>query len=254
MPDSRSVAVVTGSGKARVGNRIVRDLAADGWRTVVHYRSSEEQARQTVADIEAAGGTAIACRADLSEESDVSRLVGTAVDAFGRLDAMVHTAAIYQPHDLDEVDAALLRKYWEANTLSSYLCGLHAGRAMVTQDAGGAVVLFGDWAIARPYPRFGAYFPSKGAVPTTVAVLARELAERNPQVRVNAILPGPVLLPPDTSDEERDRIAAGTLVKRIGTPEDISDAVRFLLRNTFVTGVCLPVDGGRTIHAGETRQ
>ena len=79
--------------------------------------------------------------------------------------------------------------------------------------------------------------------------LAVEFASRNPQVRVNCVMPGPVLLPPDLSAEEREHVIAGTLVKREGSPEHVAHAVLFLLENDFVTGVCLPVDGGRTINS-----
>jgi pteridine reductase len=122
---------------------------------------------------------------------------------------------------------------------------------MVDQPEGGAIVTIGDWAIARPYPDYAAYFPSKGAIPTMTRSLAVEFALRNPSVRVNCILPGPAMLPHDLSPDQRQRSIAGTLVRREGRPEHIAHAVVFLVENDFVTGVCLPVDGGRTIAGGE---
>jgi pteridine reductase len=83
--------------------------------------------------------------------------------------------------------------------------------------------------------------------------MAAELARRNPAVRVNCILPGPVMLPRHLSAAEREHAIAGTLVKREGQPEDVAHAVLFLIENDFVTGVCLPVDGGRTIAGGDQR-
>ena len=120
---------------------------------------------------------------------------------------------------------------------------------MVAQPTGGAIVNIGDWAIERPYENHAAYFLSKGAIPTMTRMLAVELAARNPRVRVNAILPGPVLLPEALSQAEREQSIAGTLAKRVGTPADVALAVVLLLENTFITGVCLPVDGGRTIYS-----
>jgi pteridine reductase len=108
-------------------------------------------------------------------------------------------------------------------------------------------VNIGDWATARPYPDYAAYFLSKGSIPTLTRMFAVELASRNPRVRVNAILPGPVMLPDDLPALERERSIRGTLVKREGTPEHVADAVLFFLRNDFVTGACLPVDGGRSV-------
>ena len=102
----------------------------------------------------------------------------------------------------------------------------------------------GDWAVERPYRNYGAYFASKGAIPTLTRVFAVELA---PKVRVNAVLPGPVAMPDSLSEAERSRAVAGTLLQRVGKPQNVADAVLALLQNDFITGVCLPVDGGRTI-------
>jgi pteridine reductase len=103
----------------------------------------------------------------------------------------------------------------------------------------------------RPYRDHAAYFTAKGAIPTMTRTMAVELAARNPRVRVNCVLPGPVMLPPDLPDAERAEAIAGTLVKREGRPENVAHAVEFLLENDFVTGICLPVDGGRSIYAPE---
>jgi len=104
--------------------------------------------------------------------------------------------------------------------------------------------------VVRPYLNYAAYFPSKGAIPTLTRCLAVELASRNPKVRVNCILPGPVMLPADLPQAERQQAIDATLVKREGCPENIAQAVLALIDNDFITGVCLPVDGGRTIYGG----
>ncbi|HEV3025139.1 MAG TPA: SDR family oxidoreductase, partial [Pirellulales bacterium] len=129
------------------------------------------------------------------------------------------------------------------------LCCRHVGLQMAAQESGGAIVNLGDWATVRPYLNYAAYFPSKGAIPTLTRDFAVELASRNPRVRVNAVLPGPAMLPEGLSDQERKAAIGATLVKREGSPHNVADAVLFLLRNDFVTGVCLPVDGGRSIYA-----
>ena len=110
--------------------------------------------------------------------------------------------------------------------------------------------MIADWAIARPYPNYAAYFTSKGAVPALTRTFAVELAQRNRAIRVNSVLPGPVMLPEKLAEHEVKGAVAGTLLKRPGRPENIAQAVVFLVENDYVTGVCLPVDGGRTI-AGE---
>jgi pteridine reductase len=111
-------------------------------------------------------------------------------------------------------------------------------------------VTFGDWAIERPYLNYAAYFPSKGAIPAMTRSLAVELGTRNPRVRVNCVMPGPVMLPPNLPAAEREQAIKATLVKREGQPENVVQAALHFIDNDFVTGACLPVDGGRTVYAG----
>jgi pteridine reductase len=189
----------------------------------------------------------MAFRADVANPDDVARMFDEVVHEFGRLDVLVTSAAIYQSKRFEDVTAADLRRHFDANTLGTFLCCQRAGMIMLGQPEGGAIVTMGDWATARPYPDYAAYFPSKGAIPAMTRMLAVELSIRNPAVRVNCILPGPILFPPDMPGEERRQAIDATLVRREGRPENIAEAVMFLVENDFVTGVCLPVDGGRTI-------
>ena len=133
--------------------------------------------------------------------------------------------------------------------LGTFLTCQHAGLAMVKQARGGCIVNVGDWADVRPYKDYAAYFPSKAAIPGLTRVFAVELGTRNPRVRVNAVLPGPVMLPPEVAGAEREAVIAGTLVKREGGPEHVARAVLHFVENDFVTGACLPVDGGRSVFA-----
>jgi pteridine reductase len=241
------VALVTGSGKRRIGWYVAEALGARGCALVLHYRSSAREAEEAVQSFRARGIQAIALQADLADEKSAYGLIDQAVAHFGRLDVLVNCAAIWQRRKLEDITAADVCRHFETNTLSTFLCSQRAGLAMTRQPEGGCIVNFGDWAIARPYLDFAAYFPSKGAIPALTRCLAVELGARNPKVRVNCILPGPVLLPADLPEEERLQAIAGTLVKQEGKPENIAQAVLFLVDNEFVTGVCLPVDGGRTI-------
>ncbi|MFN0018553.1 MAG: SDR family NAD(P)-dependent oxidoreductase [Pirellulaceae bacterium] len=241
------VALVTGSGSKRVGNVVARALAACGFHLVLHANRSVQEAKETANDVRRAGGQAIALTADLTNESAARKLVDDAHQHFGRLDVLVNCAAIWRPVPLEKVTADEVRRNFEINTLATFLCSQQAGLIMAAQPTGGVIINIGDWAVARPYLNYAAYFPSKGAIPALTRDLAVELAARNPRVRVNAILPGPVMLPPDLPQTERDNSIAGTLVKREGLPENIAHAVLFLIENDFVTGVTLPVDGGRTI-------
>ena len=244
----KHVALVTGSGKKRVGWHVADALAGRGYNIAVHYRTSAKEAAETVEHLRSRGVEAVAFQADLAEESAVSDLVRGAQD-FGQLDVLVNCAAVYKAKRLEEVTAADVRHNFEANLLGTFLCAQKARLVMVQQPEGGCIVNFGDWALARPYLNYAPYFATKGAIPALTRCLAVELGSRNPRVRVNCVLPGPVLFPPGMPEAEREEAIRSTLVKREGQPENVAEAVLFFVENDFVTGVCLPVDGGRTIYA-----
>ena len=252
MPLSTSlkrVALVTGSGKKRVGWHVARALAERGFHLAIHYRTSAEEAAETVEHFRSRGVEAESFPADLTEESAVRNLIDSAYNCFGRLDVLVNCAAVYKSKPLEEVTATDVRRDFEVNLLGTFLCAQQAGLAMSRQREGGCIVNFGDWALERPYLNYASYFASKGAIPALTRCLAVELGTRNPRVRVNCVLPGPVLFPPDMPEEEREQAIRSTLSKREGQPENVAEAVLFFVENDFVTGTCLPVDGGRTIYA-----
>jgi pteridine reductase len=171
------------------------------------------------------------------------------LNRFGHIDVLVNCAAIWNRKRLEDVTAADVREHFDANLLGTFLTCQHVGLAMVKQPTGGCIVNLGDWADIRPYRDYSAYFPSKAAIPGLTRVFAVELGTRNPNVRVNAVLPGPVMLPAEVSDEENKQVIAGTLVNREGSPAHIAIAVLHFIDNDFVTGTCLPVDGGRSVFA-----
>jgi len=244
------VALVTG-GAQRVGAVIVQALASAGYRVAIHYNSSSRSASTMEEQIAEQGGEAMSVQADLRDEAAVQAMIEQVYQRFGRIDAMVNSAAIWERKPLLQVTAQDVRDHFEVNTLGTFLCCQKVGAIMIQQESGGSIVNISDWAIVRPYLDYAAYFPSKGAIPALTRSMAVELAAMNPNIRVNAVLPGPVLLPANLSKEERATAVAGTLLKREGSPENVADAVLFLLRNDFVAGVCLPVDGGRSIAPGE---
>lgn len=245
-----SVALVTGAGKKRVGFHVAEALARRGYAVAVHYRSSAAEAAETVAHLRTLGIEAESFPAELSDESQVTALTASVFDRFGRVDALANAAAVWPRKRLEDVTAADVRACFDANTLGTFLTCQQIGLRMCGQPEGGAIVNIGDWADARPYRDYAAYFPSKAAIPGLTRCFAVELGTRNPKVRVNCVLPGPVMLPPDLPAAERDEAVNATLVKREGSPQHVAAAVLALVENEFVTGVCLPVDGGRTVYAG----
>jgi pteridine reductase len=246
------VALVTGSGKRRVGWYVAEALAARGYAMAIHYRTSATEAQETINSLANRGVRVMGFQADLTDEQAVGSMVRKVLEQYERLDVLVNCAAVWKRKRLEEVTAADVRMHFEVNTLGTFLCAQQAGLVMVKQAEGGCIVNLGDWAEARPYLNYSAYFPSKGAIPTVTRCLAVELGSRNPRVRVNCIQPGPVLLPPYLPETERRQAIQATLVKREGRPENIAQAVLHFIDNDFVTGACLPVDGGRTIYAPDT--
>ncbi len=237
------VALVTGAAK-RVGRAIALTLARRGADIAVHYRSSRRPAEETVAEIGGLGRKAVALGADLKKSAEVDALIDGALRSLGRLDILVNSASAYYRTPF----GALTEEQWDdlidANLKGPFLCARRCAQAMLRQGAG-KIINIADWAGMRPYKDYLPYCVSKGGLITMTKALALELA---PAVQVNAIAPGPVLLPEGTTAEERREIERQTPLRRIGSPEDVAAAVVFLVEGSdFITGAILPVDGGRML-------
>jgi len=249
------VALVTGSGAARVGRQIAMQLARLGCRLALHANTSVPEAENAAQWIRAQHDVeVIVTSGSLEDDSVPERLVSETHDHFGRIDILVNSAAIWSPTKLEAISPQELRRYFDINALATFLSARAAGTRMRDQPSGGSIVNIGDWATVRPYLDHAAYFPSKGAVEVMTRSLAVELAQWNRRIRVNCIQPGPVMLAEDVTPEHAQRMAASTLVGRVGTADHVAHAVQFLCENDFVTGVCLPVDGGRSIYAPDGLQ
>ncbi len=251
MKETRGTALVTGSGRRRVGNVVARSLAERGYAIALHYHSSTKAAEETAEELRMLDIECDAFRADVSDEAEVEEMFRKVKSRFGRLDVLVTTASIWGTQRLEDVNSEDLLKNFQINTVGTFLCARQAGLIMCAQAEGGSIITMGDWAIDRPYLDHAAYFISKGSIPTLTRTLAVELGMRNSNVRVNCIHPGPIMFPPDTSEKERQELIESTLTKSGNCPESVSQAVAFFIENKFVTGTCLPVDGGRSIYASE---
>jgi pteridine reductase len=244
---AQKVALITGSGKRRIGRHVADALAERGYAIALHYFQSKNDADEAIALYESRDVPAIALQANLADEVAVQSLINRTLENWGRLDVLVNCAADWQRKKLEEITASDVRHFFEVNTLGTFLCSQLAGLAITNQKEGVSIIPGGDWATARPYLDYAAYMISKGSIPAMTRTLAVELASRNPRVRVNCLMPGPVMLPSELPESERREAIQGTLVKHEGTPENLAQAVMFLVENPFVNGVCLPIDGGRTI-------
>lgn len=228
--------LVTGAGK-RVGREIALALAKRGANIVVHYNTSAGDARKLVSEIKALGVNSLAVKADQTN----ARQVRAAVAKAGKIDVLVASAAVYRRTPFAKLTEADWDFHIDANLKGPFLWSLEVSRAMRT----GKIILFADWAAIRPYRQYLPYLVSKAGVICMTKGLAKELA---PRIQVNAIAPGPVLLPEDFPAAERRQVIDATLVKRLGSPEDIVNSVLFLLEGSdFMTGHTLVVDGGRLL-------
>ncbi len=173
-------------------------------------------------------------------------------EVHGGCNVLVQSAARWDPQPLEETSERDFARAMSVNAIGPALGCKIFGLAMTQQEAGGAIVNIGDWAVRRPYRDFSAYMASKGAIRTITESMAVELALRNPRMRVSCILPGPVMIDKRVSRERRERIRRECLLQRDGCADDVAQAAMFLATSPFVTGVSLPVDGGRSIYAGSS--
>ena len=251
---SKPVALITGGGRRRVGYVVAKSLANAGYSIALHYRSSVDSAKLSQAEFQELGVECEIYQADIADGDAVDQMCNQVKDRFGRIDVLLTTSSIWSPQKLEDITPEDVRRNFDVNTLGTFFAAKSAGLIMAGQSDGGVIVTIGDWAIERPYVDHASYFIAKGAIPTLTRTLAVEMASRNPKVRVNCIHPGPVMLPPGTTDSEREDLVAATLTKKVDDPEAVAKAVRFFIDNDFVTGVCLPVDGGRSIYAQESHE
>ncbi len=235
-------ALVTG-GAVRVGRAISLGLARAGARVVIHYNGSADSARELEAGIVAAGGQAATIRADLSSPTEVQQLAEAAGRPFGPIDILVNNASIFPAAGFGDVD----EETWEAaiavNLRAPFFLTQALGLAMKERGSG-VVVNMGDLAGIQSWSGYAAHSISKAGLLHLTRIAARALA---PEVRVAAIAPGTVLPPEDLSASEVDQLARRAPLRRIGSPEDVVEALLYLIRADFVTGEVLVLDGGRLL-------
>jgi pteridine reductase len=234
-----SVALVTG-GAHRLGRAIALALGQAGANVVVHYNRSAEQARVVLQDLAALGVQSTAVAGDLSRVAEVERMVDAAVARWGRLDVLVNNAGIWGSTPIGTVTEERWSEFIDTNLRSAFFASQRATPAL--RASGGAIVNIADVGALRPWRNHTPYLISKGGIITLTEALAKDLA---PDVRVNAVAPGAVLLPDDWTPEQIEHATRNVLLKRLGHPEDVAQAVLYLARADYVTGVVLPVDGGR---------
>jgi NAD(P)-dependent dehydrogenase (short-subunit alcohol dehydrogenase family) len=240
VPLKNRVALVTGSAK-RLGRAVALRLAKEGADVVIHYHSSEVEARETVSEVEKLGHRAVALAANLGSGSEIQRLFKEASDHFGRLDILVNNAANFLPTEFASTTEKLWNESLDTNLKAPFFCAQAA--APLLKQSRGVIINFADIGGLLPWPGYIPHCVSKAGVIMLTKCLAKELA---PEVRVNAIAPGTITMSGDPSEWETDFIRRAPL-QRSGTTDDVADAVSFLVQSSFITGQILVVDGGRTL-------
>ena len=235
-PLAGQVVLVTG-GAVRVGRAICRELGRAGARVVVHHHRSAGEAAALAAEL---GGGALTARADLRSADATAAMFRAVTAQTGRIDALINNAATFARTPLRTPDDASWETAWAAQLETNLTAPARCTRHAVAAGAR-AIVNLVDIAAWQPWREFAAYAAAKAGLLQLTRVLSRELA---PEVRVNAVAPGIALFPADYDASSRERMRKRVPLGREGTPEDVARAVRFLLTEPYLTGTCLPVDGG----------
>ena len=235
-------ALVTGAGR-RVGQAIAVGLARAGCDVAVHYHGSASGAEQTARAIRGAGKRAELLQADLNDPQAARGLADQAARVLKRLDVLVNSAAIMVRQPVEEVTPESWDATLDLNLRATFF--VSQGAIPHLRRAKGKIVNIADLAGLEPWPAYVPHCVSKAGVVMLTKALARALA---PDIAVNAVAPGAVLLPEDWDEQSGEHIRETTPLNRLGTPADVVAAVRFLLADTdFATGTVLVVDGGRLI-------
>jgi NAD(P)-dependent dehydrogenase (short-subunit alcohol dehydrogenase family) len=235
------VALITGAAK-RLGRTIALRLADEGADIAVHYGKSAAEAHELVGEMEKAGRRAAAFSAELTDVPAIAKLVNDAVTHFGRLDILVNGAANF----LETKFGATTEATWDAsldtNLKAPFFCS-QAAAPHLTQSGRGVIVNFADIGGLLGWREFLPHSLSKAGIILMTRILAKELA---PAVRVNAIAPGTITMPGDPPEWQQDFTRLAPL-RRTGRPDEIADAVMYLITAEFMTGHTLVLDGGRTL-------
>ena len=238
-------AIITGG--RRLGAAVALELARRGMDIAMSFNRSRTEAEDVATRVRVLGRRAFTYQVDLARSNDVAAFVGRAAADLGRLDVLVNMASIYKSVPFDETDESVWNSVIAVDLTAAFACS-RAAVPHMRAAGGGRIINFSDWVARSGRPRYKGYLPyfvAKHGIIGLTEALALELADD--QILVNAVAPGPIMAPPETTDEEYKAVEAATPLGRWGGEAEVVKAVMFLIESEFVTGETIRVDGGRHV-------
>jgi 3-oxoacyl-[acyl-carrier protein] reductase len=236
------------TGARRIGDAVAKAVAKRGADVAIAYRRSKSEADETAAAVRAAGRRALLVQADVSDPASCKELVDAVDREFQRLDVLVNMASVYRSIPVDALDAGVWREHLGVDLDGTFFCSI-AALPLMRKTGGGRIINFSDWLPTSGRPRYKGYttyYVAKAGVKALTEALALEVAGDG--ILVNAIAPGPILAPPDTTEEEHEAVERNIPLGKWGGPEAIVTAVIALIESDFMTGETIRVDGGRHLY------
>lgn len=237
-----SVVLITGAA-VRVGRTAARVLAEKGANIAFSYYLDDEPWQDAVSEFESIGAKTVAVQTEVRSADSVQNLVDTTIETFGRIDVLINNASVWLRSPLADISEEEWDLAMDVNLKGPFLLSQKTAPHMLQQGRG-VIINITDLSAFQVWPEYAHHAASKAGLVSLTKTLAYELA---PAVRVNAIAPGTVLLPPNHSPEKRRWAEEKSVLKRVGTPEDVANLMVFLIENDFTTGGVYFVDGGRSL-------
>ncbi len=237
-----SVVLITGAA-LRVGHATALSLAQQGAHIAFSYYLPDEPWQQTQVEIEAYGVKSLACQTEIRDAAQVKRLVEATVNEFGRVDVLINNASVWLKAPFLEITEAQWDLAIDVNLKGPFLASQAAAPHMLAQGRG-VIINITDLSAFQVWPGYAHHAASKAGLVSLTKSLAVELG---PHVRVNAIAPGTILLPENPSPEKVKWATDKSVLKRVGSPQDLARLVAFLITSDFVTGSVYFIDGGRSL-------
>ena len=242
MQIENAVVLITGAA-IRVGRAIAMELARKGAKISFSYYLDDEPWKETVSEIKGLCGDCLATQTEIRSATEVNRLVKKTIDHFGRIDVLINNASVWLKSPILEIAEDEWDLAFDINLKGPFLVSQAVAPYMIQQGEG-VILNITDLSAFQTWPEYAHHAASKAGLVSLTKSMAVELA---PEIRVNAIAPGTVLLPDDHTPEKRDWAEEKSVLKRIGSPDDVARLATFLINNDFITGSVYFVDGGRSL-------